>query len=562
MNRRIWLALAMLAAGLGLLVAASFANARGQPPRLKNGGIFRVGMTFRPSPIDPQKGFDPIAWSLSYATGANLYTYPDKAGLAGMRLVPEVASRFAVSNNGKRYVFTIRRGFRFSDGGTVTAGSFKYAIERVANHDLISPGALFITDPYGTDIVGARAALEGKANDVSGVVASGNRLIINLTKPDPTFIDKISMPFFQATSTKLPLDKPIVEVAHAGELPSAGPYTYALHGVGVPTVVRRNRYWTRGPGRNRPRHLAGAVIEWNLDPQTAFQQVKANVLDSAPVPPNEAPGLARKYGINKSRFWVEPNDCTGWLVTNTSRRLFRNANLRRALNYAVDRKHYVGVLGAYAGRPWSHILNPGVPGWKDVQPYPLRAPNLAKARRLAGPLKDKQINVWYVKTHPVFPGGIDQFQIVRHDLIRLGFKAANIHATGLDGFGVFAGMGVKGNDADLGVSMGWCSDYRDPYDWINVNLYGGFIQDNANQNRSYFDVPKWNRRMEAAARLVGPKRFEAYGQLDLDLMRQAAPLVPMEVINSTSMFSNRVDPRSLVWQRIYVGWSMPALALK
>ena len=25
---------------------------------------------------------------------------------------------------------------------------------------------------------------------------------------------------------------------------------------------------------------------------------------------------------------------------------------------------------------------------------------------------------------------------------------------------------------DMGVSMGWCSDYPDPYDWINILLYG------------------------------------------------------------------------------------------
>ena len=562
MKRRIWLALAMFAAGLGLLIAASFANARGQPHALKNGGMFRFGMTIPPRQVDPQIGFDPVAWSLSYATGARLYTYPDKAGPAGMRLVPEVASRFAVSNNGKRYVFTIRPGFRFSDGSAVTAGSFKYAIERVANPDLGSNGALFITDPYGTDIVGARAVAEGKTNDVSGVVAKGDRLIVNLTKSDPTFLDKISMPFFQATSTKLPLDKRITAVARVGDLPSAGPYTYALHGVGEPTVILQNPHWTPGPGRDRPRHLAGARFEWNLNPQTAFQQLMANKLDSAPVPPSEAPGLARKYGINKSRFWVKPADCTGWLVANTSRPLFRNANLRRALNYAVDRNGYVRALGAYGGRPWSHILNPGVPGWKDVQPYPLRAPNLRKARRLAGSLKDKQINVWYVQSHPNFPGGPDQYEIVRHDLIRLGFEPKNIHPTGFDSLWIFVAMGKKDNTADLGVSMGWCSDFRDPYDWINVNFYGGLIRADGNQNRSYFDVPKWNRRMEAAARLVGPKRFDAYGRLDLDLMRQVAPVVPMEVINSTSMFSKRVDPRSLVWQRIYTSWSIPSLALK
>ena len=69
---------------------------------------------------------------------------PERAG--GNLLVPEVASRFTVSNGGRTYTFFIRKGFRFSDGTPVTARNFKYAIDRVANHDLASPGAAFITD--------------------------------------------------------------------------------------------------------------------------------------------------------------------------------------------------------------------------------------------------------------------------------------------------------------------------------------------------------------------------------------------------------------------------------
>ena len=61
--------------------------------------------------------------------------------------MPEVASRFTVTQGGKRYTFFIRKGFRFSDGTPVTARNFEYAIDRVANHDLASPGAQFITDP-------------------------------------------------------------------------------------------------------------------------------------------------------------------------------------------------------------------------------------------------------------------------------------------------------------------------------------------------------------------------------------------------------------------------------
>ena len=49
---------------------------------------------------------------------------------------------------------------------------------------------------------------------------------------------------------------------------------------------------------------------------------------------------------------------------------------------------------------------------------------------------------------------------------------------------IYTAMGVSGNDADMGVSMGWCSDYPDPYDWINILLYGPSIQADNNVNYS------------------------------------------------------------------------------
>src|SRR5207244_5009441 len=125
-------------------------------------------------------------------------------------LVPEAASRFVVSNAGKRYTFSIRKGFRFSDGTAVTANSFKYAINRVVNHDLASPGAQFVTDPLGTNIIGAADCnAHGSCHEVPGVQARGSKLIVDLTAPSARFVSLLTMPFFQATSTSIPLDREV-----------------------------------------------------------------------------------------------------------------------------------------------------------------------------------------------------------------------------------------------------------------------------------------------------------------------------------------------------------------
>jgi ABC-type oligopeptide transport system substrate-binding subunit len=560
MHRRLWLSGAMLVMGASLLVVAGLASAASNGSALKKGGIWRVGTTGASVQVDPQLAYITTAWWLEYATAAKLYNYPDKAGPAGGKLVPEVASNFTVSNGGKRYTFTIRKGFRFSDGSAVTARSFKRAIDRVANKDLASPGAAFITDTNGTNIVGAKAVNDGRGNSVSGVRASGNKLIINLTKPDGTFMAKITMPFFQATHNKLPLNREIVNIDNIRTIPAAGPYAYSRNDVNKLTSIRQNPFWKKGPGRNRPRNLTGVDIQWNLNEQTAFRQVLNNELDEGPLPAAEVQGVAKRFGVNKTRFWTKATNCSGYLPLNTSRSLFKNANLRKAVNWAVARSDYVNQAGPYAGRGWSHILAPGIPGVRPSALYPNR-PNLTQANKLASKasLRNKKINVWYRSSGTINPA---QYQIVRRDLIRLGFQANNIEAKGFSGGQIYDAMGVRGNDADMGVSMGWCQDYPDPYDFINVLLYGPGIQAENNVNYSYFNNAKWNKRMASAAKLVGAKRLRAYGQLDIDLMKQAAPMAIERTYNNRYVFSNRVNPKSLVYQGVYEDWSIPALALK
>jgi hypothetical protein len=68
--------------------------------------------------------------------------------------------------------------------------------------------------------------------------------------------------------------------------------------------------------------------------------------------------------------------------------------------------------------------------------------------------------------------------------------------------------------------------------------------------------------MENAARLVGPKRLAVYGQMDIDIMKQAAPMAIERTYNNRYFFSNRVNPKGLVYQGIYQDWSINALALK
>ena len=73
-------------------------------------------------------------------------------------------------------------------------------------------------------------------------------------------------------------------------------------------------------------------LQWNLNEQAAFELVKANQLDEGPIPAAEVQNVANAYGVNRSRFWVEPLDCIGEIAFNNSRGLFRNNAAMRGLS--------------------------------------------------------------------------------------------------------------------------------------------------------------------------------------------------------------------------------------
>ena len=87
---------------------------------------------------------------------------------------------------------------------------------------------------------------------------------------------------------------------------------------------------------------------------------------------------------------------------------------------------------------------------------------------------------------------------------------------------------------------GWNGEWLDPSWFINGLLDGRTITKKGNTNLSYFDVPRYNRRMARASRLSGPSRYRTYGQLALDLAEHAAPLAVWGTRNTRLLVSNRV----------------------
>jgi ABC-type oligopeptide transport system substrate-binding subunit len=553
----------MLAVGASLLVATSLANAASNKSSaagaaaIKSGGTYRFASTSDVDSIDPAIAYGTTSWWIEYATQAKLFNYPDAAAPRGTRLRPEVASGVKITRSGRTYTFTIRKGFRFSDGSKVTAQSFRLAINRNLGKDLQSPAAQFLTDPNGANVVGAARVNAGQAATASGVRVSGNKLIISLTKSDPTFMAKITMPFFSATSPKLPLKTEKIGVSGGSPLPTAGPYYVSFREANRSITLKRNPFYKKGPGRTRPHRLNGVQITVGVNEEAGYRQTLANQLDEGPLPAAEVASVSRKFGVNKTRFWVKPRVCNSYLAMNTSRPLFRNnVGLRKAVNYIIRRQQMVNQRGLYSGVPWDHVLPPGMPGASSKHVYPLKTANLTRARALArGKTRGGKANYFFFNNSAA---ATNIMELNRQDLSRIGLE---IEPKGFQGFDLYTAAGKRGSQHDI-TQAGWCQDYPDPYDFVNILLFGGNIQADNNNNLAYWNNAAYNKKMNRAAKLLGQARLRTYGALDLDIIKNQAPWAVYATASNRYIFSNRVNPKSLVYQGIYEDWSIPQLALK
>lgn len=518
---RVYASVAMLLAGAALLCGAAFAGPAASTPEKST--TLRVALPTDVDHVDPALAYALSSWNMEYATCAKLLNYPDKPAPAGSRLVPEVAAGFPrVSRNGKTYTFTVRQGFRLSDGSRVTARSFAAAINRALQPKLLSPAASFVDD-----VVGAEEVLAGRAAEATGVRVRGNRLIVALTAVAPDFVARIAMPFFCAIPPRLPA----VEGGVGAPVPSGGPYYVAEWTRKRQLVLRRNPYY-RG---TRPHRASRIVYTIGAAPETAVLQVEkgeADWIGGLEFPVTAASRLARTYGVNRGRFFVNPGLNFLYLALNTTRPLFKTASMRRAVNFAIDRRAIAKQLGHLGGRPTDQYLPPGLPGFREARIYPLSRPDVGTARRLAQGRQGKA--VLYASSG--FLNGDAIALIVQRDLREIGVEA---EIKLFDRRTLWAKLGTRGEPFDIGV-IGWQADYADPYDFLNVLLDGRKIRDANNINFSYFNSPLYNRKLDAASRLSGAARFRAYGKLDAELARHAAPLAAVASGNLRDFISAKV----------------------
>ena len=550
MGKKTILAALMAIVGASLLVSAAFAGSTAS----KAGGTLRVNHTQSDYQyVDPQKCYDTGCAELLWPVSLNLYQYPEQNGAPGKRVYLEGASAVAVSKDGKTYTFTIRPNQKASNGKTVTAEWFVRAFERSLSPKMgdaaaARAGADSIIGPI---LVGAQAFYDGKASKITGLTANGNKLTIKLTKPAPYLINVLAMNWFTATDPATPYN----EQDFSGQWVTAGPYYISAHDIGRSVVLDRNKNYTG----KRPHNADRVVVTVGGDENQSILQIKSGQADLDSNPPAAAAAqLGDEFGVNKSQFWVKPTVSTNWWALNTlPGSPFADLKLRKAVNWAIDRPAQVRVSGKYGGRRTDQILPLAMAGMiPNNSLYAYRGANVAVAKKVAGDVSNVPTIRILTRNSAA---NVNLGQLMRYELEAIGLKAKT---EAVPSGQLFSRAGnPKSGGYDM-ARLGWQADYPDPSNFINVLFNGADVPttDAGSNNWSFFNSPKFNALMNKAALLTGDARYKAYGNMDIQIMKDSAPVAPIINGNNRELISSRISNFTYNDSNTYVAWN--ALVIK
>ena len=512
---RTWIEIGAVATlAIVVLVFVGFVLDRGHGKIAPPPNTLVVSQTEDFASLDPALAQTTEAWELEYATCGKLLNYPPRAGYAGTRLVPELAVALPrVSPDRLTYTFMVRPGHQLSDGEPITAASFARALERARSPELLSPA-----EPY--------------LREVAGWTAKGQKLTIRLKTPAPDFAQRMALPYFCAVPASAPNHQ--VEA-----LPSAGPFMISTYRPGRSLVLKRNPYY-RGPRRPT---ISAIDYQFGAFGSQIRLELEQGSVDYGEISPAAFQALASKFRTDRKHLFVAPQPVVAYLALNTQRPLFRNnPQLRRAVNYALDRPDLARLFGQGGATPTDEYLPPGFPGYEAKHVYPVGVPDLATARRLArGHLRGG---------HAVFlscgsQDCKDRAVVVAESLKKIGLHVRIDSAPGL---GQFTLAGVRGTRFDI-ADVITRPDYGDPYALVDKLLDSRVIRDVGNTNVSYFESPRFDRAIDAAQQLTGVARDRAYGRLGLEVARSQAPLAAYAVLNARVFVSTRVG--CVTYQSVY-----------
>ncbi|MGH2369189.1 MAG: peptide ABC transporter substrate-binding protein, partial [Chloroflexota bacterium] len=425
----------------------------------------------------PYETLDPIQTRGALEAEYVVHVFSGLTGLNDrLEVVPDLAEKWQVSNDGRTYTFTLRKGAKFHDGREVTAADVKYSLERAADPANQSP----VAATYLGDIVGVAERLEGKVPEIGGVKVR-DEVTVEITLVEPRV-------YFPAKLTY-----PVAFVVDRTNVESSGPRWWAKPNGTGPFRVQEAR-----PGESLAfvRHDAyygarPALAEAYFFPVPPLAAYEAGQLDLALVELAAIERVTDKSNPLSRELKVRTDMDIQYLGFNVTAKPFDDPKVRQAFNHALDREKIASVTLKKTVVKAEGILPPGMPGrnergrgldfdvsrarqliaessYRDVKNFPEIVLSLSGNR--TGPPPEINAIVGMYKQNL----GID------------------LHVRQYDRNSFLDAMSRRKEQFQM-FFFGWLADYADPQNFLDLLFHS-----NSNENNSLYNNPEVDKLLERA----------------------------------------------------------------
>lgn len=496
---------------VGLSACATPHPQKSKLPKSAQQKVFRLNLGTEPPTLDPAKMDDLTSMSVMLALCKGLTQFDQQ-----MKVVPAIAESWTRSQDGKHYVFHLRRNARWSDGKPVTAQDFITGWKRALDPQTAASYAFFMYE-----LKNGRAYYDGKIKDFAqvGVKApDANTLVVDLERPTPFFLS------LAATSVMLPLRADLIQkygdnFTEAGHFLSNGAYTMTQWKHDEKIHLVPNPYFYETDPNKRP-GLNGIDMYMINDANTSVVMYENNELDFI-----ETTSSLPSFDVRRLRKSPDAHVNTlhriNYFGFNVKKPPFDNPKVRQAFAYALDRNYYPELLQS-GQKPTTSFISPGLVGYNPnvgLKYDPQKAKQLLAE---AGYPNGKGFPTVYLSYQTLYDLQ-KEAEIAQY----LWKKNLNVDVR-LNNMEWKVLLSKLHEDPPQIYRMGWFVDYPDPDSFLNV-----FLSDSGNNYTNWKDKTYDTLVNQAVITLDPSKRKVLYDQAQKLLLEKVTAIIPIYVAEKT-----------------------------
>ncbi|MDT5286193.1 MAG: peptide/nickel transport system substrate-binding protein [Mycobacterium sp.] len=316
---------AVIAAMVALLVTVSCSPAQRVDLGQGSGNLI-AAIAGEPDQLDPQK----TSAYFSFEVLENVFdtlVEPD----ANLEMRPALAESWTVSSDQLTWTFHLRKGVTFQDGSPFTADDVVYSYRRIIDEKLAN------VDKFSA------------VTDVSA--PDDDTVLIRVKQPTPNLLTNLGG--FKGMAI---VQRKNVESGQIATHPvGTGPFAFASQKSGDSIMLAANPHYWGG----RPK-VPGVTFRFISEPSTALSALQAGEIDWTDSIPTQR--VAQLKNDDSIKLAVTPGNDYWYLALNEAREPWKDARVRQAIAYAIDRKAIVQAtsygtatanqLAIPQGNPW------------------------------------------------------------------------------------------------------------------------------------------------------------------------------------------------------------------